>query len=117
MNFKRYQLGGIIIGGALHSEKNEIGDRGVPVIPINKYKKGGYNKYHKIAEIERGEILFNRETSIKIENLIDEYDSCGCKKKLVEIGKLVKQAILNLEDKQCEINNICELDSKLSKIK
>lgn len=114
---KKYELGGIIIGGALHSENNKIGDKGVPVIPIRKFKQGGYNKNDKIAEIERGEILFNRETSMKIEQLVNEYDSCGCNGKLLMLGKLVKEALSKTNDKQCEINNICELDFKLSKLK
>jgi hypothetical protein len=113
----RYELGGIIVGGALHSENNQIGDKGVPVISRNFFEQGGYNKKHKTAEIERGEILFNKETAVKIERLINEYTSCGCQGKLLLLGKLVKEALRNTQDKQCELNDICEIDINLKKIK
>jgi len=103
----KYKLGGIIVGGVLHSEKNKIGDKGVPV--VTRFTNGKYDKRFKTAEIERGEIIFNRETSLKIEKLINDYNDCGCNMKLIELGKLVKLAIDQLDDKQCEINNICKL--------
>lgn len=110
----KYELGGIIVGGALHSEKNEIGDKGVPVVHSFNNK---YDKRNKTAEIERGEILFNKETALKIEKLVNEYNECGCKHKLVQLGQIVKEALKNVVDKQCELNNICEIDFNLRKIK
>ncbi|MCS7316958.1 MAG: hypothetical protein NZZ41_01360 [Candidatus Dojkabacteria bacterium] len=103
----KYELGGIITGGVLHSEKNELGDKGIPLIPIGKEKQ--YNKNLKIAEIEKGEIIIRRRYSEEINRLVDEYEKCKCPIILLQLGKLVKFVVDNLSDKQCDINGVCLL--------
>lgn len=117
-NNSKYQVlkhGGIIVGGVLHSEKNHIGDFGVPVVPSESYLKGGYIKNHKVAEIEKEELILNKETTQIIERLIKEYDDCLCGMKLVKIGMIIKEALKNVSDETCRVE--CKYDPILRKIK
>jgi hypothetical protein len=114
--YKTFEIGGIIAGGVLHSEKNELGDRGIPVIPIQHLKQGGeYDKNTKVAEIEKEEIIFTAETALEIDKLVDEYNDCKCPMKLVDLGKLVFEALKNTSDETCRTK--CEFKPKLDKIK
>lgn len=114
--FQRFRHGGVIVGGVLHSEKNSIGDYGVPVVPLESFNNGGkYVKNHKIAEIEKEELILNKETSSKIEYLIKEYEGCGCGNKLVEIGIIMKDALKNTSDETCRVE--CKYDPILRNIK
>jgi hypothetical protein len=115
LKFKRpsyniFEKGGIITGGTLHSEYNELGDRGVPVILTYHFEqKGDYDKNKKLAEIERGEIIIRKNYAREIEDLINEYNNCNCPIVLLKLGKLTKFIIDNLSDKQCDLNGICLL--------
>lgn len=114
--FQTFRNGGIIVGGVLHSEKNNMGDFGVPVVPLDSFNNGGkYIKNHKIAEIEKEELILNRETSSKIERLMKEYDECGCGNKLIQIGLIVKDALKNTSDETCRVE--CKYEPMLRNIK
>lgn len=106
-SFNKYEAGGIITGGVLHTERNELGDKGIPLIPIGKEK--AYDKNLKIAEIEKGEIIIRKRYAEDINRLVDEYEECGCPMVLLQLGKLVKFVVDNLTDKQCDINGVCLL--------
>lgn len=114
---KLFKHGGIIAGGVLHSQKNKIGDKGIPVVPVNSYMKSGgkYNKNDKLAEIESSELIFYKETADKIDKLVDEYIDCGCPDKLVQLGKVVHLALKSTTDETCRTQ--CEFKPKLDKIK
>lgn len=103
---KKYELGGIITGGVLHKEKNNLGDKGIPLIPINSPV---YDKSLKIAEIEAGEMIIRDNYAKEINRLVDKYNECKCPSVLLELGKLTKFVIDNLSDKQCDINGVCLL--------
>lgn len=94
--FDKFELGGIITGGVLHSERNELGDKGIPLIPIGKERS--YNKNLKIAEIEKGEIIIRKRYAEDINRLIDEYEDCGCPMVLLQLGKLVKFVSQSISD-------------------
>lgn len=108
--------GGIIAGGVAHAEKNNIGDMGIPVVPFDSYQKHGkYIKEHKEVEVESEEIVFNEETSIQLDTLVDEYLECGCRGKLFLIGQIIYEATKNLVDETCRTE--CKFEPKLNKIR
>lgn len=113
----KYRVGGIIAGGVDHSQKNSIGDMGIPVVPVAQYLKSGgkYDKNSKVAEVEQKEIVFNKETALKIDELVDQYNDCKCPGKLLALGNLIKEALKNTSDETCRIS--CEFKPKLDKIK
>lgn len=113
----KYKMGGIIVGGVGHNQKNNIGDYGVPVVPTFAFMKSGgkYDKTVKIAEIEDSELIFNLETAQNIEKLVDEYLECGCTGKLIALGSIVKEALKNTSDETCRTG--CRFESKLKTIK
>ena len=99
----------LIPDGALHARKNHIDSdyhithKGVPVI----MEEGG--KAEQIAEIEQGEIIFNLDTTKKIEELYKKYTSEGADKDAIaiEAGKLLTKEILyNTEDRLDLIQNV-----------
>ncbi|MGV8961763.1 MAG: hypothetical protein ACOH2V_00010 [Candidatus Saccharimonadaceae bacterium] len=108
-NVKKHQAGGqlnVIPEGALHARKNnyseelasKVTNKGIPVIT---YDEGGDITQH--AEIEHSEIIFNLETSKKLENLFKEHkdakDDSRKKELEIECGKFLSQEILvNTED-------------------
>jgi len=103
----------VIPEGALHARLNnyegELGEqvtnKGIPVIT---YEKG--DKILQHAEIEHSEIIFNKTTSDKLEELYKEYkDAVDSRKKELEIecGKLLTVEILeNTNDNVGLLNNI-----------
>lgn len=105
-----YRFGGIIPDGVLHTDKNMIGDKGIPVVPVKSfYKEGGsYNRREKLAEIEKEEIMWTAETAKAIDALVNAYDECGCDMKLVALGKLVKHALRNTIDETCRTKCVYE---------
>jgi hypothetical protein len=108
---KLFKHGGIIAGGVSHSQNNQLGDKGIPVIPIENYKANGgkYDKNYKIAEIEHRELILYKQSAEQVDKLVDEYIDCGCPGKLVALGKYITSILPNIEDKACEINGYCEL--------
>ena len=90
----------VIPEGAFHSRKNnlpediakEVTSKGIPVIT----KDGDEITQH--AEIERNEIIFHKELTNKLEELLKQYNSETNQKKKDEIaikaGKLLKKEIL-----------------------
>jgi len=109
--------GGIIAGGVAHAENNNIGDKGIPVVSIESYNtnNGKYIKSDKQVEVESEEIVFNEETSLKINKLVEEYNTCKCEGKLRLLGQVILEATRNLVDETCRTS--CKFESKLQKIK
>ena len=80
----------IIPKGNLHKNKNNIGDKGIPVINKNK---------EKVLEIELGELIFRHEATTKIESLVKEYNTSKDDGVLLHLGKCVAVELgLNTED-------------------
>ena len=109
--------GGIIAGGVGHANRNNIGDYGIPVVPINSYMQNGgkYIADDKKVEVESEEIVFNKETSDKIDQLVDEYNGCGCSGKLQMLGSVILDAVKNLKDETCRTE--CKFEPKLKEIR
>ena len=92
----------VIPEGALHARKNNLTEinpelegitkKGIPVIS----KEGGEMIQH--AEIERSEIIFNLETTKKLESLREQYNKSEDKTEkdnlAIEAGKLLAQQIM-----------------------
>jgi hypothetical protein len=101
----------VIPDGALHARKNnmelaekgEITHKGVPVID---------NDGNQQAEIEREEIIFNKEVTEKLEKWYkefksDESSSTEKDKLAIEAGKLLaKEIIENTDDRTGLIDNV-----------
>lgn len=93
----------VIPEGALHARKNNLTEinpelegitkKGIPVI---SKEEGGEMIQH--AEIERSEIIFNLETTKKLESLREQYNKSEDKTKkdnlAIEAGKLLAQQIM-----------------------
>lgn len=113
----KYRIGGTIVGGVGHDENNMIGDKGVPVVLSAGYLATGgkYIPQDKHAEIESEELIITRETADKMDQLIEEYDSCECPGKLILLGQLIKQALKATSDETCRTK--CVYKPLLNKIK
>lgn len=111
---RKFKQGGqmnVIPEGALHARKNnmelakegEITHKGIPVVD---------NEGTQTAEIERNEIIFNKETTDKIEELYkkfksDEISNSEKDEIAIKAGKiLTKQIIENTDDKTGLIEDI-----------
>lgn len=100
--FKRYLKEGgkmnVIPNGALHARKNNMdleGDVTHKGIPVVTYKEGEMEQH---AEIEREEIIFHKEITMKLEELLKDFNN-GNEQAAVEAGKLLTYEILeNTED-------------------
>lgn len=96
--------GTIIPAGVLHSEKNNIGDRGLPLV---------YNGY-KLMEIEKNEAVFGDEITQNVEELRSKYKKTGDKKYIKEIGKLISKEFIDntyshAEEFKCLNDNTCSI--------
>ena len=81
----------VIPKGVLHARKNNIGDKGIPIVTE---AEGGEVK--KVAEIELNEIIFHKDVTAKIEECAKKYkEDPEDKENLLELGKLIKYEILN----------------------
>lgn len=104
--FQKFKNGGsinVIPEGALHARKNNLTEinpelegitkKGIPVI---SKEEGGEMIQH--AEIERSEIIFNLETTKKLESLREQYNKSEDKSEkdnlAIEAGKLLAQQIM-----------------------
>ncbi len=87
----------VIPGGALHAHRHHLNDvkqdladqvthKGVPVVT---FEMGGEIEQH--AEIERGEIVFRKEITQKLEELYKD----GSEEAMIEAGKLISEEIVN----------------------
>jgi hypothetical protein len=74
----------IIPNGVLHEEKNEMGDKGMPVVSCGNSLTSCVKKY----EIEKDEMIFTLEASKKVEKMIKNKDIEG-------LGNYVKSQILH----------------------
>lgn len=98
LGFKKGGAFNIIPGGALHKERHHMEDniqgmdhvtrKGIPVVTTNQ---AGEMKQQ--AEIERNEIIFNKELSEKLEALKKAYEN-GDDNAAIEAGKLLSEEIL-----------------------
>ena len=85
----------IIPRGVLHAHKNNIpdhldlGKKGIPVVQV---KQGG--ELEKVAEIEHEELILNKETAAKIEELVYKYLKSKDDRIALILGKLVRREIL-----------------------
>jgi hypothetical protein len=85
----------VIPKGVTHSQKNKIGDNGIPIVSANK---------KKLAEIEVNELTLNSGLSKKVEGMITEYKKTGDEDLLKELGKIMKSEIVdNTVDLQGEL--------------
>lgn len=83
----------VIPNGALHSRKNNYGDKGVPVV----VESG--NDYEKAAEIEREELILSKDISQVLEDAIGKYqENPDNEALLLEIGTMLKDELLNNTD-------------------
>jgi len=76
----------VILDGPSHDDHNKTGvkgDKGLPVV----------NKGTKVAEIESLELILNKNSSVKLENLAKEYKKTGDAKILNKIGEVMKKEI------------------------
>lgn len=107
----------IIAGGVAHSEKNSIGDRGIPVVTLIGYEKAGnkYNREFKTAELESEEIVLSASATRSVLALIETYQACKCPKKLLEIGQLMKEELKNIKDETCRTG--CKFEPIIRKIR
>lgn len=106
-NVKHLKNGGtlektnIIPEGAFHSRKHNLPEeiaehvtpKGIPII----VKEGGEIK--QVAEIEKNEIIFNKEVSEKIEDYLRDFNEAKTSKEkdkiAIECGKLITHEIIN----------------------
>ena len=73
----------VIPNGVLHAEKNDIGDRGMPVVKCAEDKSSCTKEY----EIEKDELIFTLEATKNIEGHVAEDD-------MESLGKYVKDQLL-----------------------
>jgi hypothetical protein len=76
----------IIPRGVLHSQNNQIGDKGMPIIDFKGNKK---------AEIEKNELITTREVTKEIENLVNKYNIDKDPETLRKLGHFTYHQILN----------------------
>lgn len=116
--FQKFEEGGkvnVIPEGALHARKHNIN---TPELDGKITKKGipviieGENGIKQVAEIERNEIIFTKETTEKLEKLRDQYSDYEHSSKekdaiAIEAGKLLVQEILyNTQDNTGLLNEV-----------
>ena len=98
----------VIPEGALHARKHNlpdeiaqhVTDKGIPVITL---EDGGITQH---AEIEHSEIIFHKQVTEKLEELLKKYND-GDESALVEAGKLLTYEILdNTEDNVGLLNTV-----------
>ena len=103
----------VIPDGALHKSLNHLdGDLGEAVtskgIPVITYDDGGEITQH--AEIEKNEIIFNKQTTDMLESLFKKYNEVSDKEKdalAIEAGKFLTTEILeNTDDRTGLLNEI-----------
>ena len=98
--FNKFEKGGkvnVIPEGALHARKHNIDSpdldgkitkKGIPVIIE------GENGIEQVAEIERNEVIFNKEVTEKLEAFRDKYKETKDDIDAIEAGKLLVQELL-----------------------
>ena len=113
----KFEEGGkinVIPGGALHARKHDlpdeiadqVTDKGIPVVT---YDAGGGITQH--AEIELNEIIFNKDTTIKLEEYHKQYNETESEEEknniALECGKFLASEILeNTDDKTGLLNEV-----------
>ncbi len=113
----KFQEGGqlnVIPDGALHARKHtlpediseQVTDKGIPVVT---YDEGGEITQH--AEIEKNEIIFNKETTTTLEELFKQYNETESEEEkallAIEAGKFLTSEILeNTDDRTGLLNEV-----------
>lgn len=82
----KYKKGAVILGGYRHHEKNELGDKGNPIVN---------NKGEKVAETEREELLMSKEQTNRIESLHLLCKLNPNENNYFKLGEEVRKIILN----------------------
>ncbi len=94
MGIDKFRDGGsmnVIPKGVLHAHKNNLGDKGLPVVVR---EEGGSLK--KIAEIEREEIIFTIDVTLFLEKYAKKLESGDITKdELLEVGKRLRDEVRN----------------------
>lgn len=76
----------VILDGPSHDDHNRTGvkgDKGLPVV----------NRGTKVAEIESLELILNKNSSVQLEKLVNQYKKTGDAKILNKIGEVMKKEI------------------------
>lgn len=104
----------VIPEGAFHSRKNnlptEISEQVTPKgIPVVSEEEGGILKQH--AEIEKNEIIFHKEATETIEELLEKYSNAKDQKEkdaiAIKCGKYItKEILVNTDDRTGLIDSI-----------
>lgn len=100
-NSKKSTVPNVIPEGALHARLNkidgELKDQVTPKgIPVISYESG--DKIVQHAEIENSEIIFNKQVSVKLEEMFEKYKKANDDEKItleIECGKLLVDEILD----------------------
>lgn len=113
----KFKQGGainVIPEGAFHSRKNnlptEISEQVTPKgIPVVSEEGGGILKQH--AEIEKNEIIFHKEATETMEELLEKYDNAKDQKEkdaiAIKCGKYItKEILVNTDDRTGLIDSI-----------
>jgi hypothetical protein len=83
----------VILKGVLHSQKNELGDKGIPVMDCNT------GTCEKVAEIEKEELVFTKSVTRQIDSYVQKYNKTKDKKLrqqvALQLGEFVKQQLDN----------------------
>lgn len=99
----------VIPDGALHARRHnlpediseQVTDKGIPVITYDK--EGGVTQH---AEIEKNEIIFHKQVTEKLEELLNKYNE-GDESAAIDAGKLLTYEILeNTIDNTGLLNNV-----------
>lgn len=81
----------VILKGVLHSQKNSIGDKGIPVMSCVD------NKCEKVAEIEKEELVFTKGNTRVIDSYVAKYNKSKTKSVkdtiALQLGKFIKQQL------------------------
>ena len=96
--------GSVIPVGVLHSPKNNIGDKGLPLV---------YRGF-KVMEIETDELVLHDTPTVRIKRLRKEYSFTKDRKILLEIGNIISDEIKEntfsyTKEFECLNNNTCKI--------
>ena len=95
----------IIPEGAFHHTDNKLGDKGIPVVDVNGVK---------VFEIEKVELILNKDVSDRALFLTEKYNKTGNEEYLSEIGSIVSDELKDntysyADEYSCLNNNTCTL--------
>jgi hypothetical protein len=81
----------VILKGVLHSQKNDLGDKGIPVMDCST------GSCEKVAEIEKEELVFIKDVTRQIDSYVMKYNRTKDKETrnqiATQLGQFVKQQL------------------------